>query len=331
MAYYSGHRRELASRPLLLAMAVALLVCMWLPSFFGIPLQARLATDYQGFLYAQLHSWWNPLSVSARLVALLLVVFCSLLIFYSNHRLRYIREDTLLPIFFMFLLSGFYASGHHLSPGIYGLAFMTLALMDFLDFERFSVWTAYDAMFFLSLGSLFTFHLSWYMTPFLVGMLMVKQLNLRTLSASFMGAITPYLLTGGYMYLSNRFNLFWTYLSNVYQSRGFYFDNGQGSWWGIPILAVMGLISLAFFYRQYNNDKIQARLSIMFVFILWIFGSLLHFLYPQPALQMVPVTCLFMSILFSHYFALSKSRFSRIVFILFTLGCVAVYLLTVVF
>ena len=331
MAYYSHDRRDWLSRPLLLLLGVALLAGMWVPSFFGIPHPVRLASDFQGFLYARLHAVWDPISLWSELLAMLLVVACAFLLFFYNHRLRFIREDTLLPLFFMFLLSGMSAGGHYLSPGIYGMVFMTVALIRFLDFERFSVWTPYDVMFLLSLGSLFTFHLVWYVPVFLMGMLMIKQLNLRNLSATFMGLTTPYLLTGGYMYLSGRFDLFWTYLSNVFQSVGFYPDNDHSRWYGIGLLAFVGLVALVFFYRQYNNDKIQARLSITFIYLLWVVSFVLRYLYPQPVAQMSPVSCLFMSILFAHYFALSKSRFSHILFFVFVLGSVGYYLTTYLF
>ena len=92
MAYYSHDRRDWLSRPLLLLLGVALLAGMWVPSFFGIPHPVRLASDFQGFLYARLHAVWDPISLWSGLLAMLLVVDCAFLLFFYNHRLRFIRE-----------------------------------------------------------------------------------------------------------------------------------------------------------------------------------------------------------------------------------------------
>lgn len=324
--YRSDSSDEIIREPLLKGLAFAFLAGMWLPSFFGVPVPGRLPVDFQGYLYARLHAGWDPASWSATLVAMALVVFCPYALRFGGRWIGISRKESLFTVYFLFLLTGVSATGHCLSPGVYGMFFMTLALLRFLNVERFSVWSACDTMLLLSAGSLFTLHLAWYAPVFLAGMALIKRFTARNLSAACMGFVTPYLLVAALAYLRGHFGLFRVYMSNVFQSVGFYPDNDRSSWFGLALLAVAGIMALSRFRRGYSADKLQARQSVTFVYILLAVSVALRYLFPQPALQTTPVTLLLLSMVLSHGFAAGGGRPSRIRFALLSSLCALYYL-----
>lgn len=328
MAYRADDRRGFLSTPSLVLISVVTLLVMWLPSFWGIPVQTRIPIDWQGFLYASLQSGWDLTSTTACLVSLVLVVVCALAVYFVNRKVAFIRQESFFPSFLLLLFMGMAAQGHYLSPGICCLVVMTVALLLYLDLESFSVWTAYDIFFLLSLGSLFSVHLLWYAPFFWIGMAMAKQFSVRNLSASIIGLSTPYIIVAGVMFLLDDIDTFWNYLSNVVQSIGFYPDNDAALWGMVVLFGFVTVLALFSFIRQMNNDKIQARVSIRFLYLLFMVSCVLRYLYPAPAVQTAPVSSLFASIIFGHYFAFNKTLFHRILFgvlVFATLGLYLVY------
>ena len=293
-------------------------VCFWLKALLVSYSAAFPAKE--DVLFYSLNQVLPYDSFEAKITAFAAVILLGVFLFLANRKYLFLREKSSFLIFFLILLIGINEGSHSLNPGVIGLVFMLLAFVRFLGmFEnRYSVWNSFDIGFYLSLGSLFFFEMIYYVPIFWLGYFLFQQFNIKTLIASFMGCLTPYALVAGIFFLTDNLDtLIFSIVQNFdvsFLGMTFYTPWNIASF---ALIIIIALISFVHFIVQYNNDKIKTRGTLLFVYLLLVFSIFLGLFSEDIFLFEMPLICLFLSIIFTHFFSINTSRFSRFVFYAF--------------
>lgn len=183
----------------------------------------------------------------------------------------------------------------------------------------------FHAFLFISIGSLF-FPQVLYFVPFYLwySLLHLRALTWRTFWAAMTGLLLPYWFMAGYYFYWGDFGPFLEHIGKLTAFQPL--DPTNSSCWdllrisSVSYVAFFSLVGILHYVRTSFNDKIRTR---MYLYILMTQELLIMaFLLLQPVHFNILSGLLFMNSVpfISHYFALTHSRFSQILFILFILG-----------
>ncbi|MFA6582573.1 MAG: DUF6427 family protein, partial [Paludibacter sp.] len=236
-----------------------------------------------------------------------------------NNRFTLIRSRTFLPIFIFVLLLGVWNETHLVNGSHLALTIFIIAL--FFTFNMFhnrnASEEAFMGSFLISVSSLFINPLIFLIPVFWIGFIMLQSFSLRTLIASLLGTVTPWILTfsGQYLIYSKidfasvfsiqmnlDFNLYtFTLVNSIY----------------IASMAIILIICLAGMFSNYSRDAIHTRNKLNFIFLLLIAILILSIIFENQFSSFLPIIALLFSFLISHPFTLKQNNFFSIVFIIF--------------
>lgn len=180
----------------------------------------------------------------------------------------------------------------------------------------------------LGVGSLFLPQLICCLPLFLWHqMVFLRSMTFRTLCAAIVGCIFPYLVVGGYMLLTDDFSYlieWWQYI-HIWQpiSQEAYKQLSVtqiADWVLVSFLSMLGLLH---YLSSSYNDKIQVRMFLYILCMQWFVLELFVCLQPRHLDDYMPLFAVTGAPLIAHYFALTHSWISNLVFILSILSCMA--------
>lgn len=260
-------------------------------------------------------------------IGLTLLVSFGLL--YTSPQLQSIKRRSILSISLILFFIGTSSASHYLSPGIISLFFFFIALIRFLDMlkKKQAQWNAFDSIFYLSVASLFSINMLWYVPIFFLGFIVIKQINIQNILASFLGLIFPYLIIGQLYYFFD----YWEYIS-------FHFEYITESILSISFLSIGELnyliiitsCSLVLFYQflsRYRSLKIRTRTSFLFIYVILFTSLLLSFIKGGASAEHIPITALCLGSCMSYYINTERDRTSYALGYITILSLSANYLL----
>ncbi len=151
----------------------------------------------------------------------------------------------------------------------------------------------------------------------LLSLTQLQSLNIRTWIASLLGLLTPYWLLSPWLLFTRDWQLvydFFAPLTNCYPL----FDYGclPVSTIGFLVLVtILSFCSLTNFLQKSYEDRIRARQMYGFLFILFLVTLIFLLLRPDLYQLFIPIITICSSLLIAHFFALTHTKTTNIVFI----------------
>jgi hypothetical protein len=252
------------------------------------------------------------LNVLAR--AITAFVICAGLIFlvmHFNTTNFFINERTYLPVLIYSLAIGFIPEYQTLNPALPAAVFLMLAIMRIIDSYRKPglANNFFDAAILISIGSLFYANLIWFGLLIIIGILLIRTVNISEIAIALIGFTTPYfILFGVYYVLGMDLKGLTTLISENLFNRmeGYHFTRltiAAGIICGIEIL-----ISLGYLLSRLSNKKVKSRQ--IFSMLIWTFLVTIAVIFVLPTAS-VEITCIAaipVSYFMTHYFVFVKKK-----------------------
>jgi hypothetical protein len=308
--------------PGVIFLIIVTLLLVWTGAFIKLKSQFPLYFDLEPMpLYGVLSSIIGTNALPGTIIALLLISLMSFLLVNLNTTLFFINERTFLPAVIYILLSGLFPQYQVLNPAFIASVFLMLAIKRIMDAYRIqgTAYSLFDAAVLISTGSLFYANLFWFGLLVLIGIVLLRTGNVKEISISILGLVTPYLITFAIYYV---LGLDLKYLRSVIEYNFF----GRSDYYAFSRITIVTLIFFAlsiiagigYLFTVINNKKIKSRKT--FSLLLWVFviSIVVYFAVPSVSVDIMPVTAIPLSYIMSHYFIfLRKKIIPEIIFTLY--------------
>lgn len=265
------------------------------------------------------HKVFIPNTLLSNFIAIAFTLLNAFLIAQINNRFTIIRSRTFLPIFIFLLLMCSWNETHLVNGSHMALTIFIFSLFYILSMfhNRKATEQAFMGSFLISLSSLFINPLIFIIPVFWIGFILLQSISIRTLIASIIGAITPWILVIVGQFLQyGKIDFLKLFILNV----NFDFDLYSFTLVNLIYIAVMSIIfiiCLVGMFSNYNHDAIHTRNKINFFVLLIVFIIILSLVFDNLFGSFLPFIALLFSFLVSHPFTLRQNNFYSIVFIIF--------------
>jgi hypothetical protein len=301
------------------------IITVWISAFFHSAAAIQYSNSgYQMPLYGFLLDILGSGQFLVNLLSFLVVAILVFLIINFNTTLFFINERTFLPALIFILLVGIFPEYQKLNPAIPASLFFLLALKRIMAgyHKQGIAYNFFDAGILISTGSLFYANLLWFGAIIIIGIMLLRTVNVFELAMSVLGLITPYIITFGFYYVFG-YDLD-ALLSLIYNNL---FNDSNG--YSFPRMTIVTLVfemiivlmSIGHIIIQQNTKKIKSRKT--FSLLLWAFviSLTVYLTVPSVSVEMIWITGIPLSYFLSHYFIFSKKKLvSEILFaVLFVL------------
>lgn len=261
----------------------------------------------------------NPLP--GVLFSILLVAIMAFLLVNLNTSLFFIHERTFLPALIYILISGLFPQYQLMNPAIIGAMFLMLAIRRIMDAYGVhgTAYSFFDAGVLIGIGSLFYANLIWFGFLIIIGIASLRTGNIKEITISIIGLITPFLLTIGIYYVLGKDlkELFSTMDYNLFDKPVDY-AFAPLSIVALTFAGLSTLVSIIYLLMFMNTKKIQARKT--FSLLIWLFLISLgaYFILSAVSIEIVWITGIPVCYFLTHYFIFVKRKLvPEIIFSLF--------------
>lgn len=307
-------QNKVATSSFTLPVATVLMVLIWLAGGITYTIQGEE------------NSYWQKLheSVSVYITDSLLGLICSLVAGYLlvelNNSNALIRIRTRLTTTSYIMLLSAMTFLHPFQKGQFIVICMLLSYHILLrSYQQFRPeGYIFFSFLFLSAGSIFFCQLL-YLVPFyfLCMGLYFRSLTLKSLFAGLLGSLLPYigLFTYAYYFKGDVYVLpkIWTYLTTFQPVDYSCLNEHQLA--SFALIVLLSLIGIVHYLRTHFQDKIRIRMTFYFFIVMDVLYILMIALMPQYFNTLVFILLMNSSPLIAHYFALTHTRVTNIVFI----------------
>ncbi len=264
-------------------------------------------------------------------IGLLYTIFIGFLLVQLNKVHSFIRIRSLLLFFFYILIIGTNPNLHSFSFSQISNLFMLMALWQLFSIydKREDVKTPFNITFYLAIGSFFSIELLLFTPLFFIGIQRLKGLTSKTFIAGFIGLITPFILFISIAYITNKNidNYLDLFLNQFSFNVNFNLDYISVAY--LIVLCLIGFIALLNILNDPFSDKIKVGRMLGFISYGFFFFLLLFFVKADNFPIAFSLGTFYSTILYTHYFSLRNTLFTKILFFFQLLVCLLFYLSTV--
>ena len=184
----------------------------------------------------------------------------------------------------------------------------------------------FDAGILISTGSLIYVNLIWFGVIIIIGIVILRTVNISEIALALLGLITPYLITYGLYYvLGHTPNDFLSLVYNnlTIEHEGYIFQRLIIV--TLIFVAILVIMSIGYLIMVLNSKKIKSRKT--FTLLIWVFiiSVAVYFLVPSVSVEMIWISGVPVSYFLAHYFILTRKKLVSEIF--FTLLFVLVLLI----
>jgi hypothetical protein len=252
------------------------------------------------------------------LISFLLVVIIAFLLVNFNTTSFFINERTYFPALIYILIGGFFPEFQSLNPALPASLFLTLALIRIMDGYRKQgvANNFFDAGILISTGSLFYANLIWFGVLIIIGIALIRTVDLSSIMISFLGLLTPYIITFGFYYVTGKdLRALLTLIRvNLFLRTEVYFFS-RLTIVGLILGSIIVIVSLAYLFSLLNSKKIKSRKT--FSLLIWTFlvSVAICFIMPSVSVESVWITAIPVSYFLTHYFIFNKNKWVPEIFL----------------
>ncbi len=308
--------------------AVLALVLWWIPEQHAA---VGEGTDVFGFLPDGLSWSWQCFVVDVpRIVAFLLMVVTTCVLIEMNNRNLLLRIRSRLVSSTWLVAAACITPLHVYSPGLVAAVCVAGALyMLFFTYQKRDCQAnTFHWALLLGIGSIFVPHVVcflplflWHQTVFL------RSMSLRSFCAALVGCLFPLSLWSGYWVVCDNYVplLEWVGTLTTYAplcpDNYLGFSVQQVASWGLVTL--LGLFGTIHYLNTSFNDRIQVRMLLYILSFQFVATELFVCLQPQHFDTLMPMIMMLASPLIAHFFTLTSSWFTNVLFLLSVLAFAA--------
>jgi hypothetical protein len=209
------------------------------------------------------------------------------------------------------LLSGFFPQQQMLNPALPAVAFLILAIRRIMDSYKVqgTAYSFFDAGLLISTGSLFYAGFIWFGLLLMIGIAILRPVNLKEIVISILGLITPWFITSGFYYVTGKDmnSLLSTVTYNLFTKESHPVFPGL-TIAALIILGIILIICTLHLLSVINMKKIKSRKT--FLLLMWIFaisaGS--YFVFKPVSIEIFWLAAIPVSYILTHYFVFKKKK-----------------------
>jgi hypothetical protein len=245
------------------------------------------------------------------IISFLILSLMLFLLVNFNTSVFFINERTFFPAVIYLFITALFPENQILNPVLPAALFLMLALIRIMDAYRKPgiAFNFFDAGILIGIGSLFYANLIWFGLLLITGIALLRTWNVKEIAVSFLGLVTPYILTIGLYYILEkdipsfltdiRYNLF-------HETTGYHFSRLT-----IIVLIYTGLlvlVSIGFLMMQMNAKKIKSRKTFYLLFWGFVISLALYMFLPSVSVEMVWIAGIPSSYFLVHYFVFVRKK-----------------------
>jgi len=274
------------------------------PSDFGFDIKPMplygLLLDLAGF---------NPLF--SVIVAFIIAGLVSFLLVTFNTNVFFISERTFLPALIYILLTGILPVQHVLNPVLPAAVFLILGVQRIMYSYRVqsTAFSFFDAGMLISVGSLFYAGFIWLGLLLIVGIAILRAVNIKEIIISVFGLATPAFVLYGFFYVTGKdMNSMWDAVTyNLFTKDVDFSFSGLN----IAVLIISGFvifISLAQLLSAINAKKIKSRKTFVLLFWTLLIIAAEYFIFKSVSVEIFWLAAIPPTYFLSHYFVFSRKK-----------------------
>ena len=255
--------------PTVILMIAIIFIAVWTPIFFRgsiisynnpMPLYELL----EHFLGSRI---WVSNIVAAAICATLVFLITNL-----NTTHFFIDERTFVPALIFILFTALLPQYQVLNPALPASLFIVFAIKRMLESYRKQgvAYNFFDAGILIGTGSLFYANLIWFGTLIFIGIAIFRSINIKEITVSILGLITPYLIMFGVYYLLdyNLIELFSLIYNNLF-SEAANFSFSKLTIVALIYVSIIVVFSFVHMLMFQSTKKIKSRKT--FLLLIWMF------------------------------------------------------------
>lgn len=287
-----------------------LTVIAWWPAL-GADSFMKMGFDrYPMPLYDLLTGYIPEQTLTAKIVAMLLVILAGFYLIRLNNKYLFLQERTLMPAFFFIFIVSSFPELQRLHPSLIAFGFLLAAtdrLFDSYKTERLS-YSIFEASFLIGIGSLFYFNLVWFNILVWLALLILRPVIWREWVLSLLGLAGPwvfFLATDFFLHDSLEWStgLVSSYITG--QDTSYFLSLADKIWLGFLLLLIV--FASRRIIHSMSGMKVLSRKIFRLFF--WIFAISIasYFIIEIMNVEVVVLATFPVAFLFSHYI-LSKRK-----------------------
>jgi len=298
--------------PGVILLIVVTLLLVWISPFVELQGRFSLYFDLDPMpLYGILSYFIGTNPLPGIIFTLALVSLISILLVNLNTALFFINERTFLPAVMYILLSGLFPQYQLMNPALFSGIFLMLAIRRITDAYRVQgiAYNFFDAGFLIGTGSLFYANLIWLGLLIIIGIALLRTMNLKEIAISVLGLATPFILTFGIYYVAGKdLKDLWSLLGYNLFSKTASYAFSQLTVVTLILIGLTTLVSVAYLLRVMDTKKIKSRKT--FYLLLWAFiiSISIFFAFSSVSVEIVWLAGIPLSYILSHYFVFVKKK-----------------------
>lgn len=319
--------------PVVIFVIVVALLAVWFRPFMQLSGHFTLYFDLNPMpLYGLISSLIGTNPFPGIILSLTLVSLMAILIVNMNSTIFFINERTFLPAFIYILISGLIPQFQLLNPAIFSSFFLMIAIRRIMAAYRIqgTAYSFFDAGILIGTGTLFYANLIWFGLLIIIGIAILRTVNIKEIAISVIGLVTPFIMTVGVYYVFDKdlrelFNLFEYNLFGKHPS----YDFSRLMIVTIIYLGFILVLSISYLLMVLNTKKIQARKT--FFLLIWVFliSCVVYIILPSVSVEIVWLIGIPVSYFLTHYFIFSRKKL--IPEILFSVFIILIILIQVLY
>ncbi|RKD92438.1 DUF6427 family protein [Mangrovibacterium diazotrophicum] len=253
---------------------------------------------------------WSVLASNA--VNLLLVLALAFIILRLNTSYSFIRIRTFLPSnIFVLIVSGL-TTLHSLHPVYFGAVFLLLSINRiFGAYESQKANSnAFDAGFYLGLGSLFYFNLIFYFPIVWIGFILIrKNPEWRNFALPLIGIAIPWLYAFAYYFFTDSIPELGHAISQSFATSNNFFSANINFQIYLGLLVFLTLLGSFFLISQLDEKKVSSRKYFQIFFLIFLFSVAILIFIPSASQELLVIMAIPLTFLFSNYLIFMRMQF----------------------
>ena len=244
-------------------------------------------------------------------ISFLMAALISFLLVNFNTTSFFINERTYLPALIFILAGGFFPEYQSLNPALPASLFLMLSIIRIIDGYRKPgiANNFFDAGILISTGSLFYANLIWFGLLILIGIALIRAVNISEVTITILGLFTPYLLTFGVYYvMGNDIRVLLTLIGNnlFRRTEGYLFT--PLTIIALIFAAIIIVVSMTDLFILLNSKKIKSRKTFSLLIWAFLISVIIYFILPSVSVEMIWITAIPVSYFLAHYFVFIKKK-----------------------
>jgi hypothetical protein len=224
----------------------------------------------------------------------------------------------MLPAPLFVLLIGGFTQMHTIHPVYFGTIFLLLAIYRLFNmFDQPKPYpSAFDAGFWLGIGSLFYFNLIFLLAAFLIGIAVLsREYHWRAFVINLLGALLPWFFAFSYAILTEHFLELLKILEQNISTANNHFSSNIPLQIFLGFLIVLTLLGSIKIIQQYDTKKVSSRKYFTILFLIFIFSLVSFVFVPATSHEILIIMAIPVTYLISNLLVFMNSRFwSELIF-----------------